>query len=138
MSALAMILTAAMATPGDGAEKVSAVMVQRGLDLSGEWKGDFTSSNGKIFKGKMKESVFVLTPGEKPLIDLGPKYITDEGNGRFAIGRGANGPVFVGIYKDEGDKLTICLCATQYGRPTKFKAGEGRGLLILHRVKPSK
>jgi hypothetical protein len=39
MSALAMILTAAMVVPGDGPEKVSGELCRmRRLDLRGEWK----------------------------------------------------------------------------------------------------
>jgi hypothetical protein len=49
MSALVMILTAALAVPGDGAEKVSAeMMVEQGLKTWG--KRDLGSDNGH-FRG---------------------------------------------------------------------------------------
>lgn len=42
MSALAMILTAAIVVPGDVPEKVLGEIEQR-LDLSGEWEGTWES-----------------------------------------------------------------------------------------------
>jgi hypothetical protein len=48
MSTLAMILTAAMAVPGDGSEKVSGELVEEKLDLRGQWRGTLYSRPGVI------------------------------------------------------------------------------------------
>ena len=49
MSALAMILTAVMAVPGNGPEKASGE-IRQGLDLSGEWEGTLHSFDGKVYQ----------------------------------------------------------------------------------------
>jgi hypothetical protein len=145
MSALAMILTAAMMVPGDGPERVSGELAKpQRLDLSGEWKGQFTYGDRHAtitLEGKMSGSIFVVMPQEIQLIDLGPERMTDEGNGRFSLRRDTKAPEapdYLGIYKHEGDRVTICYRLTKYGRPSKFKFVDSCRLLILHRVKSNK
>jgi hypothetical protein len=119
-SALAMILTAAMAIPGDGPEKVSAEMEQ-GLDLSGTWKG---------FNGdRVMEDRFKL------LIAKSDSWV-DEGAGqvRFKI----RGLTYYGMYEQRGDRLKICFAGGGKDRPTRFQGGCGQTLIIVHRVKPRK
>ncbi|HZT34702.1 MAG TPA: hypothetical protein VFA15_02190, partial [Nitrososphaera sp.] len=67
--------------------------------------------------------------------------MTDEGNGRFAFRRDTKAPEapdYLGIYKQEGDKVTICYRQSEYGRPTTFKFMDSCMLLTLHRVKTRK
>jgi hypothetical protein len=139
MSTLVIVLTAAMVVPANGPEMVSGEIAEpQRLDLSGEWEGTCFDSNGRNFEGKVKGSVFVLTPQERPFLDLGPEYINDKGNGRITLRLGAKGPVLLGIYQHAGDKLMMCFCATKDGWPTQFKADGKCALLILHRVKARK
>ena len=88
-SALAMILAAAMAVPGDGSESVSMEMVQ-GLDLSGTWKG----FNGN----RVMEDQFKL------LLAKSDSWV-DEGAGkmRFKI----RGVTYYGIYEQRDRKSVV-------------------------------
>lgn len=47
-----------------------------------------------------------------------------------------NNGLWLGIYKIEGDTLTICI-GTQDKRPTEFKAGENGGDLAVWKRKPN-
>ncbi len=126
MSALAMILTAAMAVPGDGPKKVSGEMVQQRLDLSGEWRS--------YFKG-----VLDLSKGE---INLERLSIIDEGAGRLRLKlRSVDNIGFYtcyGIYEQNGDRLKICFAFDGKSRPTRFHHGGGQYLYDLRRVTSSK
>ena len=66
------------------------------------------------------ETKFVLDPSKEPkAIDV----IPDDGLNR--------GKRVLGIYKLEGDKLTICMAASpDKPRPTEFKAGRGSGCFL--------
>jgi hypothetical protein len=146
MSTLVLMLAAAMAVPVNGPEIVSGEMEQ-GLDLSGEWKAILyhPECGGAVFRGEAS-IVSIRDP-------RGPRTLTwfcvrwgspasdgsfswrgipiDEGNGRFRIGDS------LGIYQYDGDRLRICFGDAKR-RPTSFCAGDGKALLILHRVKPRK
>lgn len=75
-----------------------------------------------------KPSTYTLDPAAKPkTIDITPQ---GEGDGK--------GETVPGIYKLEGDTLTICLpCGAQMERPTEFVSKEGSNtlLILLKRVK---
>jgi hypothetical protein len=141
MSALAMILAAAMTVPGDGAEKVSAeIAASQPLDLRGEWNGVWET-------GRVNYAVKHLVEGEAcsyqqiPKGRWGPAYLipkfVDEGVGRLRLQWVEDGPC-LGIYKQDGERLTICFRDARKGRPQSFRTDHGQNLLILHRVKPSK
>ncbi|HWG45449.1 MAG TPA: hypothetical protein VN688_21985 [Gemmataceae bacterium] len=131
-SALAMVLMATMAVPGNGPEKVSGEMEQW-LDLSSEWKGirrgSLVEEHIGLINGRLVELVnqFALPLGEK---------VIDEGGGRFRVRLWDKD--FLGIYCQEGTKLTICFRYAHEGYPTSFEVGKHQPLLILHRVKPGK
>jgi hypothetical protein len=130
MSALAMILTAAMVVPGDVPEKVSGEMEQ-GLDLSGEWEGTIT------YGGEAKDVVmldFTLIEFEWSRVYLSNWKVQDEGQGRFRLIEVFR--PYIGIYEWRSDCLALCYAKADIGRPTSFQASDGQILLILHRVKP--
>lgn len=132
MSALAMILTAAMVVPGDGLEKVSGEMVQ-GLDLSGKWEGVWMENpNGETAPFGYKDGSIYFSARTHF-----PAKIVDDGKGRLHFTQGWEG--YIGIYQQDRSRLTICYCDKRYGRPTSFRIGDGKHqLIILHRVKPRK
>ena len=128
MSTLVLILTAAMAVPGNGPEKVSGEMEQ-GLDLRGEGEGTWRWPCG--MKDQMK-----LCQGTMISEDIGPvetSWIIDEGRGlcRFS----ANKWVMLGIYEQHQDRVMICFREGNKERPRSFKRTDEQHLLPLHRVK---
>jgi hypothetical protein len=140
MLALAMILTAAVVVPGDGAEKVSAeITAPQPLDLRGEWEGVWET-------GRVKYAVKQLAEGGAWSYQLipkgrwGPAYLIpdfiDEGVGNLRV-NWVDDPC-LGIYKQDGYSLTICFRDARKGRPQSFRTDHGQNLLILHRVKPRK
>lgn len=133
MSALAMILTAAMVVPGDGPEKVSGEMARerKTLNLKGQWKA-VLYGHGPVFQGeatvvdrefRVRAGKFVFIFGEA----------VDEGDGNLRMcGR-------LGIYKQDGDQLRICLSHPNgFPRPTSFKAENRQCLIELTRIRPAK
>jgi hypothetical protein len=133
-SALAMVLTAAMAVPGNGPEKVSGE-VEQGLDLRGEWEGTWRNpgwpgeADDLIYLSGTKFSISVKG---SPFISF-YHTIVDEGDNKLRFSEG-----LAGIYRQDGGRITICLRAADKGRPTDFQAGNGQHLITLHRVKPRK
>lgn len=142
MSALAMILTAAMAVPGDGPEKVSGeIAEQQRLDLRGEWKGKLSKYDRKY--GEIAAKVHLsggrlkAEDNAKPdefVADVPVSFI-DEGDGKFRL-RLDEDQLYLGIYRQEGDRLIACFGDKH--RPNEFKLTERRGLIILHRAKSRK
>src|SRR5262245_34117632 len=86
MSALMLILTAAMVVPGDGPEKVSGEVSEKeqGLDLKGKWEGSLHTilPDHSYFTGPA-----TYQDGKLTAVDLwGPEaqkvVFIDEGNGK--------------------------------------------------------
>lgn len=121
MSALAMILTAAMVVPGDGRERVSMEMVQV-FDLSGEWKARWIDD---------RWGVGIETAPHKLLANT-----VFEGVNKLRITY--RGGCHLGIYKEEANHVVICLREPGRGRPRDFRVKPDQELLILHRAKPRK
>lgn len=133
MSALAMILMAAMAVPASGPEKVSGEAEQK-LDLSGEWEGTWQSGsdNSKsIWDTRIRDGRFTAkwrsASGSKRWGGV------DEGKRKLRLDGG-----YLGIYKWKGNRLFICYQDDAKGYPLAFHPEKGQHLLILRRVKPRK
>ncbi len=122
MSALAMILTAAMAVPADGPEKVSGEIVRRELDLSGKWRGVLHHVNGS------KQEIEIISFEGWGAVDEGAGRVRFKDQFRTAYG----------IYEQRGDRLMICIALNGKPRPTRFRAGDENLLLVLRRVRFSK
>lgn len=131
MSAMAMLLTAALAVPADAPEKVSMDMV---LDLSGEWEGTAQNTNAKsrvkISRGQLDSE------SERGRVGSNIRII-DEGEGKLRIELNVAGAErnLLGIYKWQGSRLLICCREKSKGRPRSFMVDEVTSSLILHRVK---
>ncbi len=137
MSALAMILTAAMVIPANGPGRASSEMVraQQPLNLSGEWEGTLRDSESKV-KGnwivKLSDDWVVVERGidTRRLI----WQMTNEGGGKVKVRLSRT--VYLGIYRQESDRVIIALRDCKRGRPTSFRPSDDQSLLILHRAKP--
>jgi hypothetical protein len=138
MSALVIALVAGMAV-GDGPERVSTE-TEQGLCLDGWWKGTWQqlSDSGEIVISEVtfKNGFSIGPDGE---VDTYWVW-KDQGNGRCTLSCGGSkySSFHLGIYKQEPDRLTVCLNRERNYRPTTFRVEDGCILLVLHRVKPPK
>jgi hypothetical protein len=125
MSALTIILTAAMVVPGDGPEKASGEIKEpQRLDLRGDWL--LTYSGGSY---EMNGEEFIRS-----------HKLRDEGKGRVRMivtFQGTEYPL-LGIYRQDGERILMCVRYADHGRPMRFQDGDYRILVIFHRVKSSK
>jgi hypothetical protein len=133
MPALAMILTAVLVVPGDVPERESCE-VEQGLDLRGDWEGTI------IYKDNRTDCVTLahcrLIVWSWSSVDLRSWKMREEGRGKFRVVFDLRD--YLGIYEWRGDTVVLCIRPMSKGRPMSFQAGDGRTLLILHRVKPRK
>lgn len=136
MSALAIILTVAMVVSADGQEKVSeAVIESRPLELHGKWKGVWHCFRGPNVTTAMNYN----EPIDPVQHRIRADWIVDEGNGRCKFtDPGRPGPPSLGIYRQEKNKLIICIRRPGDGRPTEFTREDFQDIVILHRVKSRK
>jgi hypothetical protein len=133
MSVLAMILTAAMVVPGDG-PKMESGEVEQQLDLNGVWQG-IIKYGDKTRDVIFNDSGLCVWEGGNGSLSLWEVH--DEGQGRFRFVEDSR-RTYAGIYEQREDYLAICYRKESEGRPASFRATDGQGLLILHRVKPRK
>jgi hypothetical protein len=115
MSALAMILMAAMAVPAIGPERESGDVAEpQRLDLNGEWQGIWkVNPKGETESIGYKDGSIYVAAGH---FDA---KIVDDGNGRLHFTQRWQG--YIGIYRQDGPDLTICFCDRRYGWPTSFR-----------------
>lgn len=144
MSAMAMILTAAMMVPRNGPEMESGEMVQESqpLDLSGEWEGVWWFHTDGQLQVHSRDSrlVGVRKPGANNWVGsaIDTCDFIDEGHGRLRGTWDLTNSEIRGIYRQDRDRLILCFSQTPRLRPTSFQVGGTQHLLILHRVKPRK
>lgn len=136
MSALAMILTAAIVVPGNGPKEEPVEMV-RTLDLSGEWEGTGQSTISTSRLKISREQGHIDIQAQRGAIGADLKII-DEGEGKLRMEVKVCGTVrrSLGIYKCQGNRLLICCREESKGRPAGFMVDEVNSLFILHRLKP--
>jgi hypothetical protein len=132
MSAFMMALAAGMAV-GNAVDGTSTEAHQ-GLDLRGSWKGEL-SVNGHDPAPVYASSAVLITTQWR--IADHAWTLTDEGEGK-GVRIEIWGQHFAGIYRQEGDRLTICFRNALLDRPRSFRRAEGQYLLILRRIKPGK
>jgi uncharacterized protein (TIGR03067 family) len=91
------------------------------------FKGDVQTLTGGIGFTGGKEAQIKLDPAKKPAeIDLTPL----DGKNK--------GQTFQGIYKLEGDKLTICVTRPGGGRPKEFATKAGSGTVLVSHERDKK
>lgn len=130
-SALAMILAAGMTVPGDVPKpKQDLDEVQQELDLSGTWEGTLHATDGNVYQIRLTRDRCRWKLKNRMAEYDNP--FRDDGGGMLHL---HNRPDRLGIYRQESDRLIICL---GYGhRPTTYHATDSQSLLILRRVKPA-
>jgi hypothetical protein len=134
-SALAMVLMAAIAIPGNGPEKVSGEMVQE-LDLSGKWEGTFRLDDFLI-GAEMTAGILNIKEGFLP--ETNPLRVINEGDGRLCLMEMEQDRVFaLGIYMWERHCVIFHIRADEKGRPLSFDDVRDTCIYNLHRVKPRK
>jgi uncharacterized protein (TIGR03067 family) len=86
---------------------------------------------GRLTAGGDSETAMVL----KPITGTNPKAID-----LIILAGEGKGQSFTGIYKREGEFLTICFAPAGKDRPTEFasKAGSGRTLMVYQRQQPTR
>jgi hypothetical protein len=133
-SALAMILAAGIAIPGDGPGKVSGEVEQE-LDLRGEWEGTLRNYHGVRSRFRFGNGEVVVINDQMQEVMGARLSFTDEGKGKVRL-RLNGDQVYLGIYRQEGDRFFSCFSSDQ--RPTDFRLTKERCLIDMHRVKPRK
>ena len=133
MSSLVVMLTAAMAVPGSGPEKVSGEMTD-GLDLHGEWEGTLQGDN--IFCRAVIREGKLITHDGTGKTGSNRLQVVNEGDGKIRIS--LDWTVCLGIYEQRGDDLLIAYRWHELGRPSFLGKDKKQGFLILRRVKPRK
>lgn len=141
MSALAMILTAAMMVPGHGPENVSGEMVRESepLDLKAKWKGIWYRPNGSKWDVEIVDHFLSAEIDDGCTLGFCAwrlERTTDEGGGKLVLREGEK--VDLGIYEQHNDRLVICYSVSGRTRPTSFRSCKGQHLLVLHRIKSRK
>jgi hypothetical protein len=137
MTAFVMVLVAGMAVRS-GTEGTSPEP-ERPLDMRGEWEGE-EWTDGKMCEVRFSNNS--MSEGRAgPGLWSRPWKPVDEGAGkaRFECYDPDGPAVFTerGMYRWEGDRLTICYRLHGKGRPSVW-GDKGQYLLILRRVKPAK
>ena len=129
MSALAMILTAAMAVPGSGPEKVSIDMERR-LDLRGEWQGTLRTKQDEVYRVRIDRKLMLIESSEGITRAFSTSNLIDEGCGKLLY-RGR-----LSLYRQEDNLLLICV-GDANRRPSSIGVECGP-TFVLRRVKPRK
>jgi uncharacterized protein (TIGR03067 family) len=112
--------------------------------LEGAWKGHLREVDGKVLsKDDIDKTAFnVVIKGDTyKVYEAGA--VVDEGTFKLDAGKKPrhidvktkNDVVLKGIYKIEGDKMTVCFAAPCVERPSDFKTKEGQRLMGYTRAK---
>ncbi|HEY7308374.1 MAG TPA: hypothetical protein VH643_03325 [Gemmataceae bacterium] len=139
-SALAMILTAAMAVPGNGSEKTSGETTDN-LRFTGRWEGTLTlcwqDNNENYIAAVLSDGVLTLhrrydgDPYSSSCV-FSSCVFTDTGKGTVRLRLGKS--VYEGIYRIEREDILLCFKTTGK-RPSSFKVRAGTMLFTLRREK---
>jgi uncharacterized protein (TIGR03067 family) len=143
--ALALALAAAAEDKKDDANAKDLKTMQ------GDWAGDSFTRDGMAFPPDDAQALFRTVKGDRYTLSRFRKKV---GSGKFTIDatkspreitfypdappKGKPAPAMPGIYKIEGDRITMCYPAPGGKRPTKFEAPEGSGLSLVVWVREKK
>lgn len=87
-----------------------------------KWKLTVTDKNWALERGdQTNRGTLKLDPSKNPA--------------QFEAARDGSGDAVLGIYEINGDTLTMCWGGPDNGRPTAFKGGEGKTLVIYKKAK---
>jgi hypothetical protein len=135
-SILAMILAVGMSVPGDVPKEVSEEVEAPRFDARGRWEGTFLFAGGIKWNTEIADGKIRMYENGR-IIAIHDWKVVDEGEGKLRLNGNPNKSGW-GIYKLEGDRVTIAFCDMPNPRPKEFRVDKNQAMLILHRVKPSK
>ena len=137
-SALAMVLMAGMVVPGNGPKKVSGELTP--YPFAGTWQGIMQFEGFADKEIGMTDGKLTVCPnlGDQPIAFSGPAIYQGRGQLRIHMIHVLGNGDCLGIHRQDGDRLIICLREPGKERPTSFNTDNHQALIILHRVKPSK
>jgi hypothetical protein len=138
MSRLAIAL-AAVLMMGNAPEEICTETeeVEQPLDLSGEWEGQWWKPGHKVMPAGTDPDwgggICIWGESSKRnYFDIHLREITETGGGRFRLPDGS-----LGLYRQELDRVRICIRRAGKGYPESVDSGKGEDLIVLRRVKPS-
>jgi hypothetical protein len=119
----------------DGPAKAEAEVAVERLDMRGKWEGKFLFVDIE-WKAEITDGKLRMHDKGKP-IAAGDWIVSDEGHGKLRI-QTCPGKIGRGIYKVEGDRVTICFSDMPDPRPKEYRVTKKQAMYILNRVKPGK
>jgi uncharacterized protein (TIGR03067 family) len=139
MGSLACILIAGITTAQDAKDDLKK--------MAGKWKVVVNETDGKPLPKELidKFASTLIVEGDKYKVYFGDK-LADEGTMKLDAAKNpkeidatpSKNPAMKGIYKIDGDTMTVCFSKPGGDRPAEFKSKEGTGQILLGytRIKP--
>lgn len=151
MKRLALTLAlAAAALAGAGEKKDDATQADLKA-MQGDWAGDSFTRDGAAFPADDAQALFRTVKGDRYTLSRFRKKV---GSGKFTLDatksprqidfhpdappKGKPVPPLLGIYKIDGDRITMCYGGPGGKRPAKFEAPEGSGASLVVWVREKK
>jgi uncharacterized protein (TIGR03067 family) len=151
MKRLATVLALALALAAPAEEKKEDASKKDLKAMQGDWAGDSFKRDGMAFPDDDAQALFRTVKGDRYTLSRFRKKV---GSGKFTIDatkspreidflpdappKGKAIPAIKGIYKIDGEKITMCYGAPGGKRPAKFESTEGSGLTLVVWVREKK
>jgi uncharacterized protein (TIGR03067 family) len=151
MKRLATALALALALAASAEEKKEDANKKDLKAMQGDWAGDSFKRDGMAFPADDAQALFRTVKDDRYTLHRFRKKV---GSGKFTIDatkspkeinfipdappKGKPAPAIPGIYKIDGDKITMCYATPGGERPAKFESTEGSGRTLVVWVRETK